>query len=153
VIMARIRAILWGRRPTRGFLSRDRLQWTKTQSKIIFVSSVVHTFLAFTGVQAVSAATADFGQKTELPAALSNAELSKMSGGASSTGVAVTSQTLSATNSQNSVSANSVITGNVTLQSGTFNGFNGVGNFVFNTGNNNNVQGSLSVTIITPPLN
>ena len=76
-----------------------------------------------------------------------------MSGGASPTGLAVTTQTLSALNANNTVNAGTVVTGQVSLQPGTFSGFNGIGNFVFNTGNNNNVQGTLSVTILTPPIN
>lgn len=74
-----------------------------------------------------------------------------MSGGANQTNVAVSSQTLSALNSGNQVNADTVMSGNVTLESGAFNGFNGIGNFVFNTGNNNNLQGTLSVTILAPP--
>ena len=53
-------------------------------------------------------------------------------------------------NSGNSLSADNITTGDISVGAGAFNGFNGVGNFVFNTGNNNNVQGSLSVTIMTP---
>jgi hypothetical protein len=88
-----------------------------------------------------------------LPQALSASDLAELSGGASPSGMAISNQTLTALNSGNSVNADSVVTGNVTLQSGAFNGFNGVGNFVFNTGNNNNLQGTLSVTILTPPAN
>jgi hypothetical protein len=87
--------------------------------------------------------------KASLPKALSADELAAMSGGAS-TNTALSSQTLSALNSGNQVNADSVVTGDVTIASGAFNGFNGVGNFVFNTGNNNNLQGTLSVTILAP---
>lgn len=87
--------------------------------------------------------------KTGLPKALSADELAAMSGG-TSTNTALSSQTLSALNSGNQVNADSVVTGDVTIASGAFNGFNGVGNFVFNTGNNNNLQGTLSVTILAP---
>ena len=97
------------------------------------------------------ALAADAAAKPALPPAVSTSDLAEMSGGASPTGVAITNQSLSAINSGNQVNADSVITGAVTLQSGAFNGFNGIGNFVFNTGNNNNLQGTLSVTIITPP--
>ena len=90
---------------------------------------------------------------SSLPAPVNAVDLASMSGGASPTGLAVTTQTLSALNAGNSVNANSVVTGQVSLQTGTFSGFNGIGNFVFNTGNNNNVQGTLSVTIITPSVN
>ena len=81
---------------------------------------------------------------------LSASELQALSGGANQTNVAVSSQTLSALNSGNQVNADTVLTGNVTLEAGAFNGFNGVGNFVFNTGNNNNLQGTLSVTVLAP---
>jgi hypothetical protein len=102
---------------------------------------------------AAETAMADRTQLSALPAPISSEELSTMSGGASPTGLAVTTQTLSALNANNSVSADTVVTGQVSLQPGTFSGFNGIGNFVFNTGNNNNVQGTLSVTILTPPMN
>lgn len=95
-------------------------------------------------------ANAADGARPALPPALSASDLATMSGGANPNGVAITNQTLTALNAGNSVNADSVLTGDVTLQSGAFNGFNGIGNFVFNTGNNNNLQGTLSVTIITP---
>jgi hypothetical protein len=85
-----------------------------------------------------------------LPPAVSAADLGDVSGGASPTNMAISSQIVTAVNSGNSISADSVVTGDVNLQSGAFNGFTGVGNFVFNTGNNNNLQGTLSVTILTP---
>jgi hypothetical protein len=108
--------------------------------------------LLTTSAFAAETTTAD-RQLSALPAPISSEELSTLSGGASPTGLAVTNQTLSALNANNSVSAGTVVTGQVSLQPGTFSGFNGIGNFVFNTGNNNNVQGTLSVTILTPPMN
>jgi hypothetical protein len=93
---------------------------------------------------------ADTVAKPSLPSPVSTVDLADMSGGASPSGVAITNQTLTALNAGNTVNANSLVTGDVTLQPGAFNGFNGIGNFVFNTGNNNNLQGTLSVTIITP---
>jgi hypothetical protein len=120
--------------------------------KIASVVIAVGILLMVTG-QSNAAGTTDGQPLAALPLPVSADDLSKMSGGASPTGVAVTTQTLSALNSGNSVNASSVVTGEVNLQPGTFSGFNGIGNFVFNTGNNNNVQGTLSVTILTPPLN
>ncbi len=64
---------------------------------------------------------------------------------------AVSEQNLTALNSGNSVNANVVDSGGVNLQSGAFSGFSGLGNFVINTGNNNNLQGSLNVTILMVP--
>ena len=100
------------------------------------------------GISAAIFSVAAADAAPALPAAVSSADLATMSGGASA---AVSNQTLTALNAGNSVNADSLVTGNVTLQTGAFNGFNGIGNFVFNTGNNNNVQGTLSVTIVTPP--
>jgi hypothetical protein len=96
---------------------------------------------------------AESSSRSALPQALPASDLSELSGGASPTGIAISSQTLTAVNSGNSVKADTVITGSVNLQPGAFSGFNGVGNFVFNTGNNNNLQGTLSVTVLTPPSN
>lgn len=142
------------RKTTTGrILAANRFLVLKTKSKFIAFAVVPLTFLLFADVQAASAATPELLQNPKLPAALADAELSRLSGGASPTGAAVTSQTVSALNANNSVNASSIITGQVSLQPGTFNGFNGIGNFVFNTGNNNNVQGTLSVTILTPAMN
>jgi hypothetical protein len=95
-------------------------------------------------------AQAEEGQKAALPEPLAASDLAKLSGGASPTGIVVTTQDLSASNSDNSLNASSIVTGNINVPASAFSGYNGVGNFVFNTGNNNNVQGSLSITIITP---
>jgi hypothetical protein len=103
------------------------------------------------GPYAIAAPVRD--QIFALPDPVSAKDLADMSGGASPTGIAISTQTLSALNSGNSVTAGSVVTGQVELQTGTFSGFNGIGNFVFNTGNNNNVQGTLSVTILAPAAN
>jgi hypothetical protein len=65
--------------------------------------------------------------------------------------VAVTNQNLTALNTGNSVNAASVVNGAVTLQANAFSGFSGLGNFVINTGNNNNLQGSMSINIIMAP--
>lgn len=101
---------------------------------------------AFSTVAMLAAGQAVAADMSALPSAVSSTDLAGMSGGAS---VAVTNQELNAVNSS-TVTAGSLTTGDVTLQSGAFNGFSGVGNFVINTGNNNNVQGTLSVTIIAP---
>ena len=111
----------------------------------------VFAILAATGVSTAHAADAQSpAVRPALPKALSSDDLANLSGGASPTGVAISQSTLTAVNAGNSVSADNVVTGDVNIGSGAFNGFNGVGNFVFNTGNNNNVQGSLNITILTP---
>ena len=83
-------------------------------------------------------------------APVDEADLAALSGGAEM--VAVTNQNLTALNTGNSVNAASVVNGQVSIDANAFSGFSGLGNFVINTGNNNNLQGSMSVNIImTPP--
>jgi hypothetical protein len=114
------------------------------------ISATIGAFAMVGLAQAHAADARNSVSKPTLPEALSASDLADLSGGASPTGVAITKQSLTAVNSGNSLNADSITTGDVMIGAGAFNGFNGVGNFVFNTGNNNNVQGSLSVTIVTP---
>lgn len=58
-------------------------------------------------------------------------------------------QDLSATSTGNTVIADTVRSGDVSFGAGALSAFSGVGNFVVNTGNNNNLQGAISVNIIT----
>jgi hypothetical protein len=59
-----------------------------------------------------------------------------------------TNQTLTAVNSGNSISAGAVNSGAISLNQNAFAGFDGIGNFVINSGHNNNLQSSMSVSII-----
>ena len=59
----------------------------------------------------------------------------------------ISDQDLNAVNSGNTVVANSLTNGDISFSPGALTGFSGVGNFVSNTGNNSNLQGSISVTI------
>jgi hypothetical protein len=63
----------------------------------------------------------------------------------------VSSQTLTATNRGNSVEGDVVETGEITIAPDAFSGFSGIGNFIMNTGNNNNVQGAVSVVVVMAP--
>ncbi|MDB5480244.1 MAG: hypothetical protein JWO83_1297 [Caulobacteraceae bacterium] len=81
------------------------------------------------------------------PAVMDEAQLDAVSAGQSPTPMAITAQTLTASDGGNSISAANVQTGAVSFEAGALQGFNGIGNFVINTGNNNILQGSLSVTV------
>lgn len=59
-------------------------------------------------------------------------------------------QQLNAASSGNSITANTVRSGDISM-AGALTNFTGVGNFVVNTGNNNTLQGAISVNIITTP--
>jgi hypothetical protein len=107
---------------------------------------------------ATAAAAGPAAEKAPDPTAapIADTELSDLSGGQSTTpdvlAVVLTQQTLTATNTGNTVSAGGDISsGAVNLGSGAFQGFGGIGNFVINTGHNNNLLGSLSVSINMAP--
>lgn len=85
-------------------------------------------------------------------APVSDSDLGNMSGGTETMPTALnevlTGQNLTATNTGNTVSAgNNVESGDIYLGPNSFQGFGGIGNFVMNTGHNNNLLGSLSVAI------
>jgi hypothetical protein len=87
--------------------------------------------------------------ETEL---LSLEDMGALAGGTGVEVVIDTDQVLTATNSGNTVSGDVVTSGQVNIGSGAFSGYEGVGNFVINTGHNNNLQSSMNVTIVlTPP--
>ncbi|MGH7017610.1 MAG: hypothetical protein ACRED8_11095, partial [Caulobacteraceae bacterium] len=76
-----------------------------------------------------------------LPQPLATSNLGSISAGQGITYNTMTNQTLGATDTGNSIVAGTVTNGDVNVGAGAFSGFNGVGNFVVNTGNNNIVQG------------
>ncbi|MCX7587899.1 hypothetical protein [Phenylobacterium sp. 58.2.17] len=78
-------------------------------------------------------------------APIGDTELGAISGGQGVVVEALSNQQLSASNS-GSVAADQVATGNVDFSTGDY---SGIGNFVVNTGNNNNLQGVISVNIAT----
>jgi hypothetical protein len=80
---------------------------------------------------------------------VSDTELQDLSGGQA---IAINEQQLKSVTSDNSVNAlGNVTNGPVNLSPGAFAGFAGLGNFVINTGNNNTLQGSMSVNIMMTP--
>ncbi len=84
---------------------------------------------------------------------LDEAELADLVGGAEPTdpnplSAPVSVQVMTATNSGNSINAQSVSTGAISLSDAALSNATGIGNYVFNTGNNNNVMGSITVNVI-----
>lgn len=82
---------------------------------------------------------------------LSLEDMDALSGGTGVTAIALTEQTLNAVNSGNSVNADNVSSGQVNIGANAFSGYSGLGNFVVNTGHNNNLQSSMSVSIVLAP--
>lgn len=85
------------------------------------------------------------------PAPLAADELGDISAEGAVTNV-VTNQNLNATNSGNTINADTVQNGDISFSGNALTGFSGVGNFVTNTGNNNNLQGTISVVVTGAPL-
>jgi hypothetical protein len=82
---------------------------------------------------------------------LSLEDMDALAGGDGVDVVVITDQTLNAVNSGNTVTGDVVGSGQVTLGSGAFSGYSGLGNFVINTGHNNNLQSTMNVSIVLPP--
>jgi hypothetical protein len=78
-------------------------------------------------------------------------DLELATAGASGDTNVFTDQQVTAANSGNSITADSVVSGDITFADNALSGFNGVGNFIFNTGANNNLQGVVSVNVVSVP--
>ncbi len=86
---------------------------------------------------------------TQDASALSTDTLAGLSGGAEPVDPKpISLQILTATNSGNAINADTVSSGAITLSGSVLSQATGVGNYVFNTGHNNNLQGSVTVNII-----
>lgn len=83
--------------------------------------------------------------------AIDEAELAELSGRQGSGDVGVLSdQDLVAVNNGNTIVAGRVNSGQIDIARGAFDGFAGVGNFVINSGHNNNLQGAITINIVQP---
>lgn len=70
--------------------------------------------------------------------------------GAPSTTTVLSDQDLTAINQGNSITAVTVESGPISIGANAFQGFAGVGNFVINSGHNNNLQSALTIVIVAP---
>lgn len=82
---------------------------------------------------------------------LSLEDLDQLAGGEGVEINMLTAQTLTAINSGNKVIGQVVTSGDLTIGANAFSGYDGVGNFVLNTGHNNNLQSSLNISIVLAP--
>jgi len=104
-------------------------------------------------------ASASFASAQELPASppadttevLSMEDMGALSGGTGVEVIVITDQTLTANNNGNTVIGDTVGSGQVNIGSNAFSGYSGLGNFVINTGHNNNLQSSMNVSIVLAP--
>jgi len=121
----------------------------------LFRASLCVGFLTFTGT-AIAQENPGQGTLAQPPsdnaAVMSADELGAFSGGTGVTVDVLTQGSLNAVNSGNSVSGNVVSSGDLNIGANAFSGYQGIGNFVINTGHNNNLQSNMSVSVvITPP--
>lgn len=84
----------------------------------------------------------------EADAALDVAELDGLRGG--DIVIQDSSQTFNAVNRGNTVNGQTVDSGAMNINANAFAGYDGIGNFVMNTGHNNNLMGSVSVIVTVP---
>jgi hypothetical protein len=82
--------------------------------------------------------------------ALALDELAKLAGGAEQQDAPAIAALTTGSSNGNSITANNVSAGDIQVQAGAMN-FSGIGNFVWNTGQNNNLQGVLNVNITITP--
>lgn len=80
--------------------------------------------------------------------AIASEDLAELAGQGDAPLAVLTEQTLTALNSGNSVIGSSVGSGAISIDQNAFSGFDGIGNFVINSGHNNTLQSSLSVSIV-----
>lgn len=110
--------------------------------------------LAFAGVAAAeevpSPALAQPAQAGE-PELLSMEDMDALAGGTGVDVTTITQSTMDAVNSGNTVTGETVGSGQVNIGSAAFAGYNGLGNFVINTGHNNNLQSSMNVSVVLAP--
>lgn len=83
--------------------------------------------------------------------ALTADEMASISGGAEVSVEVLNRQQLTGTTTGNSITAGSLVSGQVTFGPDALSGFSGIGNFVINTGANNTLQGAISVSVVTTP--
>lgn len=115
----------------------------------ILKGAILASGLAFAGI--ASAQEAPMPVSADDAEMLSLEDMAALSGGDGVEVAVITDQTLNAVNAGNQVIGDVVGSGQVTLGSGAFSGYSGLGNFVINTGHNNNLQSSMNVSIVLPP--
>ncbi len=121
-----------------------------TKVRGILIAAVLATAGAASAQEALPASASPArADETEL---LSSEDMGALSGGTGVEVIVDTDQFLTASNHGNSVTGDTVSSGQVNLGSGAFSGYDGIGNFVINTGHNNNLQSSMNVSVVLAPV-
>jgi hypothetical protein len=116
------------------------------------VTRIIRAAFFAAGLAGAGLAAAEEAPLSE-PEVLSLEDMASLSGGTGVEVVVITEGTLRAVNSGNSITGETIGSGQVEIGQGAFSGYAGLGNFVINTGHNNNLQSSMnvSVTLAPPP--
>jgi len=102
-------------------------------------------------ISPASAEEAPASDPADAAEVLSLEDMDALAGGTGVDIVMITDQTLTAVNHGNTVTGDTVTSGQVNLGANAFSGYSGLGNFVINTGHNNNLQSSMSVSVVLAP--
>jgi len=85
------------------------------------------------------------------PKALASEEMAAINGGAEVSVEVLNRQQLTGMTTGNTINAGVLTSGQINFSPSALSGFNGIGNFVLNTGANNTLQGAISVSVVTAP--
>jgi hypothetical protein len=99
----------------------------------------------------VSAQVPPASDPADVAEILSTEDMDALAGGTGVDILMITDQTLTAVNHGNTVIGDTVGSGDVNLGANAFSGYSGLGNFVINTGHNNNLQSTMSVSVVLAP--
>ena len=115
---------------------------------LLLAAGLASASLAFAEEVPSSTQTASVGGQAEL---LTSDDMQGLAGGTGVDVHVITEGTLDAVNSGNSVSGDVVGSGQIDIGANAFAGYSGLGNFVINSGHNNNLQSSMNVSVVLAP--
>jgi len=122
---------------------------TKNLRGAIFVAGLASASLA--AAEEGPSAASVLEQSAGEPELLSMDDMDALAGGTGVDVQVITEGTLTAINTGNTVTGETVGSGQVNIGANAFSGYSGLGNFVINTGHNNNLQSNMSVSVVLAP--
>ncbi|HYD87545.1 MAG TPA: hypothetical protein VEA80_08735 [Vitreimonas sp.] len=122
---------------------------TKTMRGAILAAGLASA--SFAAAEEGPSAASVLEQSAGEPELLSMDDMDALAGGTGVDVSVITEGTLTAINTGNTVSGDTVNSGQVNIGSNAFSGYGGLGNFVINTGHNNNLQSNMSVSVVLAP--
>lgn len=118
---------------------------------VVFAAGLASAGVAAAQESPSPASTSEAALAVEDAEVLSMEDMEALAGGTGVEIQVITDSVLTAANSGNTVTGDVVGSGNVDIGSAAFSGYSGLGNFVINTGHNNNLQASMNVSITLAP--